>query len=484
MNGPGKDGRAEEGESLEIIDRQKLREYSGFVLRSVGRHPWAASGTAASVIALTVLGLVSFPRVYHVETELLAQRNLMMPALGNPTRSVPNEADSPTGAAAETVRRRDNLVSLVKETGLLTRWDLTRAPAVRAWDWVVRLFTGMPTEDERLDALVELLEKQLSVVTNERDIIIAIDWPDKHLAHQLVETALQNFLEARHAVEVGTIAEAISILERHAAEEQLAVDAVLDDIKRMRLEHPIRAASIVPLTSLRTAKTKDAKASEISEVRAMLDGKRRAIRDLEEFRNRRVSELQAELGQQKQVYAEAHPTMIRLRQSVAAVSEESPQLTQLRREERELVGEYSQLTGEESAERESEVRVTPQRLSEARRYLDTTGDAPSQEYATARLRFEMNKYDSLMERLDAARIELDTARAAFKYRYTTIRPAELPKRAVKPKVPVVLGLGIIAALLAAVGVSVLMDVRSRKLIEGWQIERQLGLSVLGELPNS
>jgi uncharacterized protein involved in exopolysaccharide biosynthesis len=238
------------------------------------------------------------------------------------------------------------------------------------------------------------------------------------------------------------------------------------------------------MTALRTAKTKDAKASEVSEVRAMLDGKRRAIHDLEEFRNRRVSELQAELGQQKQVYAEAHPTMIRLRQSMAAVSEESPQLTQLRREERELVGEYSQLAGEESAERESEVRVAPQRLSEARRYLDTTGDGPAQEYATARLRFEMNKFDSLMERLDAARIELDTARAAFKYRYTTIRPAEVPKRAVKPKVPVVLALGIFAALLAAVGVSVLIDVRSRKLIEGWQIERQLGLPVLGELPNS
>ena len=474
MNAQEQDPPVDQGE-LELVDRQKIRDYGGFILRSVQRHPRVAGGTALAVIVLTVLGLVSVPRIYHAETELLAQRNLMMPALGNPSRSVPTEADSPTGAAAETVRRRDNLVSLVKETGLLARWDLTRAPALRAWDWVVRLFTGVPTEDERLDALVELLEKQLSVSATERTITIGIDWPDKHLAHQLVETALQNFLEARHAAEVGSIAEAISILERHAAEEQQAVDSALDDVKRLNLQHPLRAADIVP-----RAPPRNPKASEISEVRAMLDGKRRAIRDLEEFRSRRIAELQAELGQQKQVYAEAHPTMIRLRQSVAAVSEESPQLVQLRREERELGAEYAQLGGDES----DEPRLAPQRLSEARRFLDVTGEAPAEEYAKARLRFAMNKFDSLMERLDAARIELDTARASFKYRYSVIRPAEVPKRPEKPKVPSVLGLASFGALLAAFVASVLVDIRSRKVIEAWQIERQLGLPVLGALPKS
>jgi uncharacterized protein involved in exopolysaccharide biosynthesis len=467
---------------LEIIDRQKVRDYAGFVLGAMRRHPWIATATAALVLGLTVLGLVSFPRVYHVDTELLAQRNLMMPALGNPNRAVPNEADSPTLAAAETVRRRDNLVSLIKETGLLARWDQTRAPALRVWDSVVRKFTGPPTEDERLDDLVELLEKQLSVSTSEKTITISIDWPDKHLAHQLVETALQNFLEARHAAEVGTIAEAISILERHAAEEQTSVDSALDDIKRLNLEHPLRASDLVPLALPRTPK-RDPKTREASELKAMLDGKRRAIRELEEYGTRRIAELQAELGQQKQVYAEAHPTVIRLRQSVAAVSEESPQLAQLRREEAELAAEYAQLAGDEAG-RDSEVRPAPQRLSEARRFLDASSEAPAAEFAKARLRFAMNKYDSLMERLDAARIELDTTRAAFKYRYITIRPAELPKHADKPKIPLVLALGSLGALLAAAAASVLVDIRSRKVVEEWQLERQLGLPVLGVLPES
>lgn len=472
------------GDDLELIDLDKVRDYAVYVVHSVRRHPVLASSTFLGVLALTILGLLTFPKTYHVETELLAQRNLMMPALGNPSRAVPGEADAPTRAAGETVRRHDNLVSLVKQTGLLDRWDNTRAPAVRFWDAVVRLLTGRPTEEERLDGLVEMLDKHLSVSASDRTVTIGIDWPDKQLAHQLVETALQNFLEARHAAEVGTIAEAISILERHAAEVQQSVDSALDDIKRLKLTTPLRASDIVPLVTPRATQTRQAKVGEASEVRALLEGKRRAIRDLEEFRSKRVAELQAELGQQRQVYAEAHPTMVRLRQSVQAVSEESPQLAELRAQERELAAEYSQITGEQSTGSDGSLQAGPGRLSEARRLLGSASDAPAEEYAKARLRFAMNKYDSLLERLDAARIELDTARAAFKYRYSVIRPAELPKGAIKPKVPVVLALGLLAALMAAAGLAALVDLRSRRLVEPWQIERQLGLPVLGDLPRT
>ena len=59
-------------------------------------------------------------------------------------------------------------------------------------------------------------------------------------------------------------------------------------------------------------------------------------------------------------------------------------------------------------------------------------------------------YDTLLDRLNSARIELDTARAAFKYRYTIVRPPQLPKRPVKPKVPVVVGGGVLAATVLAV----------------------------------
>jgi uncharacterized protein involved in exopolysaccharide biosynthesis len=477
---PAEPSDEQSGEALELVDLKKLRDYSLFVVHSVRRNPLVAAGTFVLVVCLTLLELALFPRYYHVEAELLAQRNLMMPALGNPGRNVPTDADAPTRAAPETVRRRDNLISLMKQTNLLERWDQTKAPVIKLRDWVVKV-VAPPTEEERQDEVIEMLEKRLYVFAGEGTVTIAIDWPDAQLAFQLVETAQQNFLDARHAAEVSSIAEAISILERHAAEVQQSIDLAMEEIKRVEPSHSARA---VPLGA-RARKPADASAqpTEASQLKALLDGKRRAIRDLEAFRTRRLTELKDELDKQKQVYADAHPVVMRLKESIAAMTADSPQLAELRREEHELAAEVSQAGGDKAPDRENEVRSVAPQLSEARRVLSAGSDASAEQYAyaKARLRFAMNNYDSLIERLDAARIELDTARAAFKYRYSTIRPAELPKHVAKPKVPLVVMAGIFAGLLLAALVAALVDLRSRRLVERWQVERTLGLSVLGEL---
>jgi len=472
------------GEALELVDLKKLRDYVFFVLHSVKRHPFVAMGTFVLVVCLTLGILYAFPRYYHVEAELLAQRNLMMPALGNPGRNVPTDADAPTRAAPETVRRRDNLISLVKQTNLLERWDQTKAPVIKLHDWVMK-YVAPPTDDERQDELIEMLEKRLYVFAGDGTVTIAIDWPDAQLAFQLVETAQQNFLDARHAAEVSSIAEAISILERHAAEVQQSIDAYMEEIKRVEPAHTARAVPLPPARARKLVE-QNTQPSEASQLKALLDGKRRAIRDLEAFRSRRLTELKDDLEKQKQVYADAHPTVVRLKESIAAMTADSPQLAELRREEHELAAEVTQAGGDRPPERETEVRIAAPQLTEARRVLSAGSDASAEQYAyaKARLRFAMNNYDSLVERLDAARIELDTARAAFKYRYSTIRPAELPKKVAKPKVPVVVGAGIFGAFfLAALGAA-LVDLKSRRLVERWQVERTLGLSVLGEMPRT
>jgi uncharacterized protein involved in exopolysaccharide biosynthesis len=484
VNGRPSTGGQEEhsAETLELIDLKKVRDYGLFILHSVRRHPFVALGTFVLVVCLTLTLLAVFPRYYHVEAELLAQRNLLMPALGNPGRNVPTDADAPTRAAPETVRRRDNLISLMKQTNLAARWEQTKAPIIRLRDWVVKL-VAPPTEEEKQEELVDMLEKHLYVIASEGTVTIAIDWPDAQLAFQLVETAQQNFLDARHAAEVSSIAEAISILERHAAEVQSSIDTAMEEIRRSEPTHTVRAGSPSP----RPAKPKEtAEPSEVSQLKGLLDGKRRAIHDLEAFRTRRLTELKDDLDKQKQVYADAHPNVVRLKESIAAMTADSPQLAELRREEHELAAEFTQAGGDKPAQRENEVHIAAPQLSEARRVLSTGADPSAEQYAyaKARLRFAMNTYDSLIDRLDAARIELDTARAAFKYRYTTIRPAELPKHVAKPKVPVVIAAGVLAALLLAALMAALVDLKSKKLVERWQVERMLGLGVLGEMPRS
>ena len=58
-----------------------------------------------------------------------------------------------------------------------------------------------------------LLEKRIWVDATPDTVSIGIHFPDPELAFDLVEAALQNFLEARRTAEISSIEEAITILE-------------------------------------------------------------------------------------------------------------------------------------------------------------------------------------------------------------------------------------------------------------------------------
>jgi chromosome segregation ATPase len=331
-------------------------------------------------------------------------------------------------------------------------------------------------DEEKLDALIGLLGKQLHVATDEGTVTIGIEWNDPNMAFRLVEAAQQNFLEARHASEVSTIAETISILEGHAANVRETIDGTLDDLHKARTQEEEKR----PRQAADSPRREAAPDKELTEVRVMLNAKRRAIADLEEFRQKRMAELQTLLAEQRQTYAPGHPTLANTLQNIQALSTESPQITQLKHEEKELLAEYNQRGGKDRAE----VPRTP--INEVAQALLEHGHRESDEdenvsYARSRLKIAMANYDELLDRIEGARIELDTARAAFKYRYSVISPAQVPKRPEKPKPATFLGIGIFMALVLALLTTTLLDLSSGRILESWQVERRLGLPVLGEV---
>jgi uncharacterized protein involved in exopolysaccharide biosynthesis len=105
--------------------------------------------------------------------------------------------------------------------------------------------------------------------------------------------------------------------------------------------------------------------------------------------------------------------------------------------------------------------------------VSTTND-----FSAVQLRLELNQLESVLERTDGARIELAVSQAAFKYRYTVIKPAQVPRSPVKPNAALVLAGGVIGGLLFAIAAAVGKDLVSNRILEEWQIERQLGLPVL------
>ena len=118
-------------EAENLVDFRQLANYARFTFGALGRHKMLASVTFAIALAMTVAAIILLPKTYHVNTKLLAQRNEVMAALSNPGRAVPWDADAPTRAAAETILRRDNLISLARQTDLLNEWDRSRVPILR-----------------------------------------------------------------------------------------------------------------------------------------------------------------------------------------------------------------------------------------------------------------------------------------------------------------------------------------------------------------
>lgn len=499
----------------ELFDYRQIRHTVGFVLRAVRRH---RALTAAVFLVVAVLGgtaVLLLPKTWHAEARLLANQNQIIRALGNPRSSMPNE--DPTRAARETIFAHDNLEQLIKQTNLLEEWDKSRPFVVHTKDRLTQLFKGPPTPEERMDAMVGTLEKRLRVDTDQQTVTISLDWPDAQMAYMLVETAQQNFLETRHVTEMTAISEALSILEMHAAQVQKSVDEALAELQRVREQRRKGAqaapggkgvtgevapqvvvtepeAPPQPRNELKPNAPPAADEAELAQLKFLLNSKRRALADLEDFRSRRVSELNAQLLEQKVQYADQHPIVLDTMQRIAAMKQDSPQIVQVKADIDGLIEEFKRKGGkdpdsliEPPTPRSRSVgprRVAQGAAAQAALSQQDLLDDPVVDFARNNLRVASAKYEELMMRIDGARIEQDTARAAFKYRYSVVRPAAVPKKPVKPDVVVLLALTFIAAFGLALISGAVRDWTSGRFVEAWQVESSLKLPVVSQVKPS
>jgi len=466
--------------SQDLFDWAAVGRFATLVLHSVGRHRPTFLAIWIGVVGCSVALLAMLPKTYEVEVTLQAQENEVIAALTS--RTPAPRSDTPTKMAFETVQRHDNLVALIKETELLNRWPKNRAPLLRWKDalWA-RLFPPR-TEEEQIEAFVGLLEKSLWV-TNDKEgtIRIGIRFPDAGLAYHLVEAAQESFLEARHAAEASTIAEAISILENRAAQDHATVDKALQQLSELRQTRAAklgkRPAPRAVSTSLGPPPDRDA-----ARLIVQVESRQRAIADLEEFRRKRIGELEARLQEQRAVFSDNHPVVLDTLQSLAALRSESPQVVALQQELAPLEAELKQrglLSNVALGRRHTQPLTTPSTVYEL---ADPREDEdPEIEYAKSQVRHSIGQYNSILDRIEGARLEADSAQAAFKYRYSVIRPPQKPRGPIKPKPATIIPASIVAGLALAVIGTALIDLTSRKVVESWQVEHGIGVPLLGEV---
>jgi uncharacterized protein involved in exopolysaccharide biosynthesis len=483
-------------EEEEGLDWEKISGYGRFVSGAIRRRWWLSGGTLMTVLGLTYLVYWAMPRSYHIETQLLAQKNNMGIVAGRGQDGV-----SPTRAAAETVLRRDNLVALLEKSELLKYWEDGISNASRMRNWLNRKLHRPPmSESDKIDMLVGTLESNLTVETKsdwggEGTVNIALEWSDPKMGVRLVNAAQQSFIEARHLTEISAISEAISILLGRAASMRDEIDATVRKIESKTKEKGERRRQAVaglgererrPATPSNAAATAaitvPSERESNQQLLALWESKKAAIKDLEEMRRRRIAELQTRLAELRATYAESHPTIVDTTQTIETLSQESPQLAQLKKEEAALHNQYLGRAAKVPEGTMGEPLSRPIPRGSVRANTEpATGDDRETEFAKAQLRITAEGYDHLLERIEGAHMELEAARAAFKYRYIVVKPAQRPREPTKPKPAKVLGGGTAAALLLSILVAVGADLRSGKVYERWQLERALRLPVLAEI---
>lgn len=508
------EGLAKSASLFASEDRRKARDYASYALGSLRRHRLLALAVFTAIVGGTIGSFFALPRTYHVETRALAQPSSALTVRGDGPG-----ADSLTRAAADTVLRQDNLLALIRETDLLRYTRDHRAPAQRARDAIVTRLRGHEeSEADQLDALVRRLEKKLVVWTSDggnnasgSTLTIAIDWTDATMACRLVDAAQRAFLDARYAREVTALEESIAILRAHTASLKTDIDDSVSRIARMRgtADGPGKEAATeappspapsrfvaLPRAVAPSAPRTD---GDLRPVNAEIQAKQHAIDELEDLRRRRLSDLQGRLAEARATFTENHPTIVDLKQSIAALSSESAQVAGLRQELASLRSESEALSARASAAPPPTLTWAPALPSRSttaspttppqevpadvlRVALDLREDRdPAMVYARGQLRDAMDKYAALRARIQTAQIDLETAQAAFKYRYTVVTPARLPRHSTVPNVPVVTLAAVVAAAFCAFIVAVWANLRRGRLLERWQVERLLGRPIIGEV---
>jgi hypothetical protein len=86
-----------------------------------------------------------------------------------------------------------------------------------------------------------------------------------------------------------------------------------------------------------------------------------------------------------------------------------------------------------------------------------------------------------MASVDRAKVELDVTRAAYKYRYTVVTPAEVPRHPKKATANIVAVASVLGGALLALLIAAAADMAGGIVLEPWQVRRRLKIDVLGEL---
>lgn len=469
-------GKGDEDEGPSIALGERIAE----AVRSARRRKGLSFVVVMICGALTVLGAIFAPRNYEAEARVLVQRTQVITG-GQAQQLTPEEMRNIAKEYEEQVMAHDNIIAIVRQKELVQRWDEMRQPHRRLIDKInAKLGKAPPSDDEKYEALVNNIKHRLKVWVDGSTVSVKLEWSEPEAARDIVDAAVKNFMESRFQAEVGVIPERLKILEAGvtAAHKDLEV-AAAELVRQQKLANPKERVSIV-IPTLPTGVNDRTPIEADPALKMKLDGVRQQIAVLQEAKMRREAELQQELIQKRQTLAEGHPEIIALKQTLEASRAETPQLAKLKAEEREILAEITAKQREAAARAAEAKPTTPVvKTTPAAPAPDAPSAGGTRNMEDAKVQFDAvtKKYSDLVNQLDAARIEMKTAEAAFKNRYKLVHPAETPTAPKRPVALIAILIGVMSTLAAVLAVAALADRMSGIFFEPRDVRDRLGLPV-------
>ncbi len=426
------------------------------------------------------------PRTYSAQTRLLIKKNYVMPALAHPRRAVPIGSEAPAQSAAELVLSHDSLADIIRANDLVARWDAERAPLARLKDDLMAWVRGPVAEEDKREALVDLLARRVSVKVQDEVITIRASWGSAKTAHDVATSAVDAFLAERRRIDIQAIADTYAILERSVDAARADMETRLVEARemesRVQAVFPVRRPAPKVLAVALSAEVP----SELAALRVAAAGARRTREDLERAHLRQIAEFETRMSAQIGRKTDRHPEAVAARLALERLRVEPDELRAARQAEAELTADYVGLGGRvEDLLMSQPVPAPPVVEPAATDVADDELALPvpasgtedqATAYARERLEASMARYQDLTARLTDVRLELEVSEAAFQYRYSVTAPARMPKKADSPNVPFI----ILGAILAGLGVgvtrAVFNELWARSLLSPSALAAHLGIA--------
>ncbi len=481
----------------ELDDVQRLWQLVLFCFGALGRHRRLFALVATFTFVLVIAALMVMKSTYRVETRILTQESYLITALVSQSRSGSLKAPG-TRHAVELINSRENLSGIISEANLIDRWPETRGTVRSLKDDIFAAVFGEMSREDLHEVILHTLADRLMPYVEGDVVVIRVEWHDRVDAVQIAEVAKRRFLRARKEAELGEVNETVRLLSEKVEESRQRVEEATEQVTTFL--HQKTGSEKKTKTVMKTVQVKKKgvtaprKKSAVSvarknELEKNLEETRSAIERLEVEYNRKREEAEATLAALRQSLGPAHPDFQAAVRTVEERSRPPQELGFLKREEAQFERELTRLkreakSGSSSSQDLYETVQVPVSVQAAAEDSRVDLDDPETAAQFRELWSTVSSHNTLVERLAEARIEVDVAERAFQYRYRVTLPPLLPRKAVKPKKPLVLGGGFVLALIVAFFAAVGRDVWSRRVFEPWQVEVATGVPVLGLVPRS